>query len=164
MSASRRAITQEVLGCTTQDRLFATSRFHFAYAIGNSFAALRMGCGNVLLERWATGDGRRDHGALQADGSAQRAGGLSSAPGGGAAADARRFAACASFVSAGERLPPQIWNAWEQASGHPDPRRARLLGAGLHGDRQHAHAAQARLVRLRDAGRRASHRRRRWRA
>jgi acyl-coenzyme A synthetase/AMP-(fatty) acid ligase len=36
------------------DRLFATSRFHFAYAIGNVFAALRIGASNILLERWAT--------------------------------------------------------------------------------------------------------------
>ena len=45
---------EQVLGCTRDDRLFATSRFHFAYAIGNMFAALRMGAGNILLERWAT--------------------------------------------------------------------------------------------------------------
>jgi hypothetical protein len=35
------------------DRLFATSRFHFAYAVGNMFAALRIGASNILLERWA---------------------------------------------------------------------------------------------------------------
>src|SRR5262249_24188244 len=29
---------ERVLGCTRMDRLFATSRFHFAYAIGNMFA------------------------------------------------------------------------------------------------------------------------------
>jgi benzoate-CoA ligase len=34
--------------------LFATSRLHFAYAIGNMFAALRIGASNILLERWAT--------------------------------------------------------------------------------------------------------------
>ena len=45
---------EQVLGCTPEDRTFATSRFHFAYAIGNMFAALRMGAGNILLERWAT--------------------------------------------------------------------------------------------------------------
>jgi acyl-coenzyme A synthetase/AMP-(fatty) acid ligase len=109
----------EVLGCTTQDRLFATSRFHFAYAIGNSFAALRMGCGNVLLERWATERTVAEtmerfkptvllsvpavyHRLLEA--------GLPQTP---------SFRGLRYFVSAGERLPPQIWNAWEQASGHP---------------------------------------------
>jgi benzoate-CoA ligase len=110
---------KEVLGCTTQDRLFATSRFHFAYAIGNSFAALRMGCGNVLLERWATERTVAEtmerfkpsvllsvpavyHRLLEA--------GLPQTP---------SFRGLRYFVSAGERLPPQIWNAWEAASGHP---------------------------------------------
>ena len=54
---------EQVLGCTKDDRLFATSRFHFAYAIGNMFAALRMGAGNILLERWATAAERRRDGA-----------------------------------------------------------------------------------------------------
>jgi acyl-coenzyme A synthetase/AMP-(fatty) acid ligase len=45
---------ERVLSCTRMDRLFATSRFHFAYAIGNMFAALRIGASNILLERWAT--------------------------------------------------------------------------------------------------------------
>ena len=110
---------EEVLGCTKADRLFATSRFHFAYAIGNSFAALRMGAGNVLLERWATERSVADtvdhfkptvllsvpavyHRLLEA--------GLPQTP---------SFRALRYFVSAGERLPPQIWSAWEAASGHP---------------------------------------------
>ena len=29
------------------------------------------------------------------------------------------FRALRHFVSAGERMPPQIWNAWEEAGGHP---------------------------------------------
>jgi len=45
---------ERVLSFTRMDRLFATSRFHFAYAIGNMFAALRIGASNILLERWAT--------------------------------------------------------------------------------------------------------------
>ena len=45
---------ERVLSCTRMDRLFATSRLHFAYAIGNMFAALRIGASNILLERWAT--------------------------------------------------------------------------------------------------------------
>jgi 3-hydroxybenzoate/4-hydroxybenzoate---CoA ligase len=109
----------EVLGCTNQDRLFATSRFHFAYAIGNMFAALRMGAGNVLLERWATEKSVAEtverfaptillsvpavyHRLLEA--------GLPQTP---------PFRALRHYVSAGERMPPQIWNAWEKSSGHP---------------------------------------------
>jgi benzoate-CoA ligase len=110
---------EEVLGCTREDRLFATSRFHFAYAIGNMFAGLRMGAGNVLLERWATERTVAEtmarfkptvllsvpavyHRLLEA--------GLPQTP---------SFRALRYFVSAGERLPPQIWNAWEAASSHP---------------------------------------------
>jgi acyl-coenzyme A synthetase/AMP-(fatty) acid ligase len=110
---------EDVLHCTNQDRLFATSRFHFAYAIGNMFAALRMGAGNVLLERWATERSVADtverfkptvllsvpavyHRLLEA--------GLPQRP---------SFRSLRYFVSAGERMPPQIWNAWEAASAHP---------------------------------------------
>jgi benzoate-CoA ligase len=110
---------KEVLSCTNQDRLFATSRFHFAYAIGNMFAALRMGAGNVLLERWATERSVAEtvgrfaptillsvpavyHRLLEA--------GLPQTP---------SFRALRHYVSAGERMPPQIWNAWEKSSGLP---------------------------------------------
>jgi acyl-coenzyme A synthetase/AMP-(fatty) acid ligase len=110
---------EKVLGCTRNDRLFATSRFHFAYAIGNMFAALRMGAGNILLERWATERSVAEtvehlkptvllsvpavyHRLLEA--------GLPQTP---------PFRALRYYVSAGERMPPQIWNAWEAASGHP---------------------------------------------
>jgi acyl-coenzyme A synthetase/AMP-(fatty) acid ligase len=110
---------EQVLACTPNDRLFATSRFHFAYAIGNMFAALRMGAGNILLERWATASSVRDavdrfkptvllsvpavyHRLLEA-------GLAKTAP----------FRALRHYVSAGERLPPQIWTAWEEASGLP---------------------------------------------
>jgi acyl-coenzyme A synthetase/AMP-(fatty) acid ligase len=110
---------EQVLGCTKDDRLFATSRFHFAYAIGNMFAALRMGAGNILLERWATAQSVAEtveklkptallsvpavyHRLLEA-------GLAKTAP----------FRVLRHFVSAGERLPPQIWNEWEAAGGHP---------------------------------------------
>jgi acyl-coenzyme A synthetase/AMP-(fatty) acid ligase len=110
---------EQVLGCTHEDRTFATSRFHFAYAIGNMFASLRMGAGNILLERWATAPSVAEtverlkptvllsvpavyHRLLEA-GLAQTA----------------PFRALRHFVSAGERMPPQIWNEWEAAGGHP---------------------------------------------
>ncbi len=110
---------REALGCTPDDRLFATSRFHFAYAIGNAFAALRMGATNVLLEDWATAQSVAD--------TVERFGAtvLLSVPAlyhrlleeGYAQGEALR--GLRHFVSAGERTPPQIWNAWEAASGKP---------------------------------------------
>jgi benzoate-CoA ligase len=110
---------ERVLGCSRDDRLFATSRFHFAYAIGNMFAGLRMGAGNILLERWATASSVAEtverfkptvllsvpavyHRLLEA--------GL---------APTAPFRALRHYVSAGERMPPQIWSAWEAAGGHP---------------------------------------------
>ena len=83
------------------------------------FAALRMGAGNILLERWATAPSVADaverfkpsvllsvpavyHRLLEA-------GLAKTAP----------FRALRHFVSAGERMPPQIWTAWEDAGGHP---------------------------------------------
>ena len=110
---------QHILGTTSADRLFATSRFHFAYAIGNMFAALRIGATNILHEHWATVGGIADtverfkptvflsvpalyHKLLDA--------GLASTP---------AFRALTHYVSAGERLPPKIWTDWEAASGLP---------------------------------------------
>ena len=154
---------EQVLGCSQNDRLFATSRFHFAYAIGNMFAGLRMGAGNILLERWATAPSVAEtverfkpsvllsvpavyHRLLEA-------GLAKTAP----------FRALHHYVSAGERMPPQIWTAWEDAGGHPI-----LDGLGcsecvymIIGNMPTP--AQTRLVRSGDAERGASHRRRRRR-
>ena len=107
------------LTCTKNDRLFATSRFHFAYAIGNMFAALRMGASNILLERWAT--------AESVAGTVERFKPtvLLSVPAvyhrllDAKLPETAPFRALRWYVSAGERMPPQIWNAWEAASGHP---------------------------------------------
>ena len=110
---------EHVLTCTKNDRLFATSRFHFAYAIGNMFAALRMGAGNILLEHWATAE------SVAATVERFKPTVLLSVPAVyHRLLDARLpgtapFKALRWYVSAGERMPPQIWNGWEAASGHP---------------------------------------------
>ena len=151
---------EQVLGTAPADRLFATSRFHFAYAIGNSFAALRIGATNILLERWATAPSVAatlerfkptvvlsvpavfhrllDEGLPQTHG----------VPRGDLVRVGRRAHAAADL----ERL-----GGGERPS---HPRRIGLLGAGLHGDRQHADGAAARLLRPRHAERRVAHRRR----
>jgi benzoate-CoA ligase len=110
---------EQVLRCTKDDRLFATSRFHFAYAIGNMFAGLRMGAGNVLLEHWATAD------SVAATVERFKPTVLLSVPAvyhrlleAGLARTAP-FRALRHYVSAGERMPPQIWTAWEAQSGLP---------------------------------------------
>ncbi len=109
----------QVLGTTSADRLFATSRFHFAYAIGNMFAGLRLGASNILLEHWATVADVAEtverfkptvllsvpalyHKLLDAKLPTTSA-----------------FRRLTHYVSAGERLPPKIWNDWEAASGLP---------------------------------------------
>ncbi|HLH93664.1 MAG TPA: AMP-binding protein [Xanthobacteraceae bacterium] len=110
---------EEVLAAGPSDRLFGTSRFHFAYALASLLAALRLGAAAVLLEHWATADSVAAtvarfqptivlavpalyHKLIDA--------GLASQP---------AFRAVHHYVSAGERLPPQLWAAWEAASGHP---------------------------------------------
>jgi 3-hydroxybenzoate/4-hydroxybenzoate---CoA ligase len=110
---------EQILDATPKDRLFATSRFHFAYAIGNMFAALRLGATNILHEHWATVAGVAAtveklsptillsvpalyHKLLDAGLPATSA-----------------FRALRHYVSAGERLPPKIWMDWEAASGLP---------------------------------------------
>ena len=150
---------EQVLGCTSDDRLFATSRFHFAYAIGNMFAALRMGAGNILLERWATETSVAEtverfkptvllsvpavyHRLLEAGLAKTRA-----VPRASPLRLGRRADAAADLDRVGGGRRPS------------DPRRARLLGMRLHDHRQHAGTPQARLVRPGDAERRASHRR-----
>jgi acyl-coenzyme A synthetase/AMP-(fatty) acid ligase len=110
---------QQVLGCTAQDRLFATSRFHFAYAIGNMFASLRMGASNILLEHWATAP------SVAATLERFKPTVLLSVPAvyhrllEAGLAPTAPFRAPRHYVSAGERMPPQIWIAWEEAGGHP---------------------------------------------
>src|SRR5260370_21704355 len=83
------------------------------------FAALRIGASNILLERWATApsvggrvEGFKAKVVLSVPGVYHRLldAGLAPTP---------AFRALRHYVSAGERLPPQIWSAWEAAGGHP---------------------------------------------
>ena len=110
---------RDLLGVTPADRMFATSRLHFAYALCNLLGTLRLGATNVMLERWATAPAVAAtmerfaptivlsvpsvyHRLLHE--------GLPQKP---------AFRAVRHYVSAGERLPPSIWSAWETASGRP---------------------------------------------
>jgi acyl-coenzyme A synthetase/AMP-(fatty) acid ligase len=100
--------------------LFATSRLHFAYALGTTlFGALRIGATTILHERWptpstvaATMDLYKPtvvfsvptlYHKLLETGLSQKA----------------VFRTVRRYVSAGERLSPKIGAAWETATGRP---------------------------------------------
>ena len=126
---------EQVLGCTRDDRLFATSRFHFAYAIGNMFAALRMGAGNILLERWATAPSVAETVArFKPDRAAQRPGRLSSPARSGAAAN-RAVPRVSLFRLRGRAHAAADLERVGRGERPPDPRRPRLLGMRLHDHR-----------------------------
>jgi 3-hydroxybenzoate/4-hydroxybenzoate---CoA ligase len=110
---------EQVLATTRADRLLATSRFSYAYALGNMFAALRLGATNILLEHWATADTV----AATVERFAPTI--LLSVPAvyhkllDAGLARTRVFRGVRYFVSAGERLPPKIWTEWQEQSEHP---------------------------------------------
>jgi 3-hydroxybenzoate/4-hydroxybenzoate---CoA ligase len=108
------------LAATAADRFFATSRLHFAYALGTTlFGALRIGATTILHERWptpstvaATMDLYKPtvvfsvptlYHKLLETGLSQKA----------------VFRTVRRYVSAGERLSPKIGAAWETATGRP---------------------------------------------
>jgi len=105
-----------VLDTRPSDRLFATSRLHFAYTLSNLLGSLRLGATVVLLERWATGpmvaatvERFAPTIVLSVPSVYHRLldEGLPQTP---------AFRAVRQYVSAGERLPPRIWEAWHKAS------------------------------------------------
>jgi benzoate-CoA ligase len=106
------------------DRVLASSRLNFAYALGALFASLRLGAGSILLADWPTpaaiAEAIQRHAPTLVlsvpalyhkllDDSLHTA----------------AFNAVRHYVSAGERLSPKIADAWEQATG-----RAILDGLG----------------------------------
>jgi 3-hydroxybenzoate/4-hydroxybenzoate---CoA ligase len=110
---------EQVLGAKATDRLFATSRFHFSYALGTMFAALRLGAANMLLERWATAE------SVAASIERHSPSVVLSVPAlyhkliDAGLARRPAFRAVRHYVSAGERLPPKLGMDWETACGHP---------------------------------------------
>jgi benzoate-CoA ligase len=107
-----------------QDRVLASSRLNFAYALGALFASLRLGAGSILLADWPTpaaiAEAIQRHAPTLVlsvpalyhkllDDSLHTA----------------AFSAVRHYVSAGERLSPKIADAWEHATG-----RAILDGLG----------------------------------
>lgn len=107
------------LGATNADRFFPTSRLNFAYALGATFGALRLGATLILDESSPTAM------TIASTVTRHRPSIVLSVPtlyhklreAGVAREGAFRGVRC--YVSAGERLPPRIATEWEEASGRP---------------------------------------------
>ena len=107
------------LAATSADRFFPTSRLNFAYALGAMFGALRLGATLILHEGWptppsvaATVELNRPSIVLSVPTLFQRLCECGSP-------SKLAFRAVRCYVSAGERLPPQVGAEWEKASGRP---------------------------------------------
>jgi acyl-coenzyme A synthetase/AMP-(fatty) acid ligase len=104
------------LGATSDDRFLATSRLNFAYALGTVlFGALRIGATSAFAKEWPTAP------AIIAAVERFRPTNVFSVPAfyrkllEAGIAERPQFHAVRSWVSAGERLPPAIAQAWRQA-------------------------------------------------
>ncbi len=146
---------RDLIGLTAADRLYATSKLFFAYALGNSlFAGLRAGATIILDREWPTPERVGEmvekhrptlffsvptlyHKMLQAGIAARLA-----------------SAGIRHFVSAGETLPPAVRKAWREATG-----KAQISGYGtsetlclmLYCDRDDATLAPTPLTEVRVA-------------
>ncbi len=118
VTASCAAFARDILGAGPQDRLYATSKLFFAYALANSlFAGLRLGATVILDPEWPTAERVLQmvemhrptilfcvptlyHKMLQSGIAPQLAG--------------RGIRHC---ISAGEALPPTLRLGWQKAMG-----------------------------------------------
>lgn len=107
-----------VLGLGPGDTVFATSKLFFAYSLGNAmFASLRKGATTVLLDSWPDPD--TVAGVVEAHEPTL----VFSVPTLYRNMLERRVAAAPAFrqvrhyVSAGERLPAELWRRWKEATG-----------------------------------------------
>ena len=107
-----------VLGLGHGDTVFATSKLFFAYSLGNAmFASLQKGATTILLDTWPDPDSVADiverHKPTL----------VFSVPTLYRNMLDRRVAAAPAFkqvrhyVSAGERLPEELWRRWKEATG-----------------------------------------------
>ncbi|RZI41097.1 4-hydroxybenzoate--CoA ligase [Herbaspirillum sp. HC18] len=112
------AFAREILHAGPQDRLYATSKLFFAYALANSlFAGMRLGATVILDSEWPTAERVEQmvkehrptilfcvptlyHKMLQAD-----------------VAGRLRGNGIRHFISAGEALPQSVSSAWKKAAG-----------------------------------------------
>ena len=112
------AFAENILGAGPQDRLYATSKLFFAYALANSlFAGLRLGATVILDSEWPTAERVAEmvarhrpsivfcvptlyHKMIQTGVAAKLAN-----------------SGIRHFVSAGETLPATVFTAWQKATG-----------------------------------------------
>jgi benzoate-CoA ligase len=110
---------REVTGVRPGDRVLATSKMFFAYALGHALGALKLGAGVVLHRPWPKADEivelaqRTRPTVLYSVPSLYRSMLAASGELSRALASVRRF------VSAGERLPPALLERWREATGVP---------------------------------------------
>jgi benzoate-CoA ligase len=107
-----------VLGLARGDRVFATSKLFFAYALGNVlFAPLLSGASAILLDAWP------DPASIAAAIERYRPQLVFSVPTlfrnllTAGVASAPSFGDVRHFVSAGERLPEELWRRWKEVTG-----------------------------------------------
>lgn len=149
------SFARELVGLTAADRLYATSKLFFAYALGNSlFAGFRAGATVILDREWPTPERVGEmvakhqptlffsvptlyHKMLQAGVAAQLA-----------------KTGIRQYVSAGEALPPIVRKAWRETTG-----KAQISGYGtsetlclmLYSDRDDGTLAPTPLTEIRFA-------------
>jgi benzoate-CoA ligase len=107
-----------ILGLNAEDRLYATSKMFFAYALGNAlFAGLRLGAAVILDPEWPTADRtarivERHRPTVMFSVPTLYSKMLQ-------AGHAPRLSAAGVrvFVSAGEAFPPSLRASWKQATG-----------------------------------------------
>jgi benzoate-CoA ligase len=109
----------ETLGVGPGDRIFATSKLFFAYALGNNLLpALKLGATSILFNGWP------DSESIAAILDRHRPTVLLSVPTmfrnmlRDGVATRERFAGVRHCVSAGERLPIVLFDRWKEATGH----------------------------------------------
>jgi acyl-coenzyme A synthetase/AMP-(fatty) acid ligase len=118
VTAPAAAFAREVLGAGPQDRLYATSKLFFAYALANSlFAGMRLGATVILDSEWPTPERVEQmveqhrptilfcvptlyHKMLQVG-----------------VAEKLKNSGIRHFISAGEALPVSVSSAWKKAAG-----------------------------------------------
>lgn len=108
----------DVLGLGHGDTVFATSKLFFAYSLGNAmFASLRKGATTVLLDTWP------DPAKVAETIERHRPTLVFSVPTlyrnmlGEGVMSSPAFKQVRHYVSAGERLPEELWRRWQEATG-----------------------------------------------